>query len=408
MRITTYFLSLSIVLFVSCKTADLRNYPFPKPVDTTSKPIELQEKRSYGLDGIVADNLFDGARMNNFEQTAVNAFRVTISPENQPINMSPYYAFRLWSSTARAIEIELNYTDGYHRYYPKISKDGKKWMDVDSTAVRLAKDSVNAFLKLNLLPQDTLWIAAQELRNSTWVKNWCTIKAKHPNTTFKVIGRSKLGRDLYHLDICKGDPEKKPTIVVISRQHPPEVTGYMAMESFVETILDDNPLSAQFLDKYRVLVFPLMNPDGVDLGHWRHNAGGIDLNRDWQYYHQEEPQKVGKYIVEELNRSKSKVVLGLDFHSTWRDVFYTRTPESQGIKGFHEAWIYGIGESFPDHEPENASSPLGNPIAASWFYTQFGAEGITYEVGDNTDRDFIRSKAKMAAIGVMQLLLYRE
>ena len=35
------------------------------------------------------------------------------------------------------------------------------------------------------------------------------------------------------------------------------------------------------MEKFRVLAFPLMNPDGVDLGHWRHNAGGIDLNRDW-------------------------------------------------------------------------------------------------------------------------------
>ena len=49
-----------------------------------------------------------------------------------------------------------------------------------------------------------------------------------------------------------------------------------------------------------VIVYPLMNPDGVDEGHWRHNTGGIDLNRDWAHYNQPETRQValpGGYIV---------------------------------------------------------------------------------------------------------------
>ena len=42
-----------------------------------------------------------------------------------------------------------------------------------------------------------------------------------------------------------------------------------------------------------------MNPDGVDLGHWRHNANGVDLNRDWSYYNQPEIKQAVNFIEKE-------------------------------------------------------------------------------------------------------------
>ena len=38
----------------------------------------------------------------------------------------------------------------------------------------------------------------------------------------------------------------------------------------------------------RAAVVPLANPDGVEQGHWRHNAQGVDLNRDWDRFQQPE------------------------------------------------------------------------------------------------------------------------
>ena len=75
--------------------------------------------------------------------------------------------------------------------------------------------------------------------------------------------------------------------------------------------------------KYRVLAFPLINPDGVDLGHWRHNASGVDTNRDWGRYRQPEIKSIVKFIHKIKKRDNNKIVMGLDFHSTYYDVFYT-------------------------------------------------------------------------------------
>ena len=96
-----------------------------------------------------------------------------------------------------------------------------------------------------------------------------------------LLARSEQNRDLIGLDIYNGEAKGKEMLVILSRQHPPELTGYFAMQSFIDELLNDTKLSNDFRKKYRILVYPMVNPDGVDLGHWRHNTGGIDLNRDW-------------------------------------------------------------------------------------------------------------------------------
>ena len=402
-----YFLFLLLTVY-SCQTAyQAKPHDFPKPVDTTDKPVEFQEKKIYTTQsGVSADNLFDGARLNDFQQFNQDTFQVSIHPENKPINSSAYYAFRLWSTTPKKIIVELNYTSASHRYPPKISTDGKIWKLLDSTQVQLASDSVNAFIQLDL-DVDKIWIAAQELQTSTHVKNWCLEQAKLTDVEFQVVGKSKQGRDMYLLDISKGENRKKEIIAIISRQHPPEVTGYLAMKAFIEEILADKPLSNDFRKKYHLLVFPLMNPDGVDLGHWRHNTGGVDLNRDWAYYHQPEVKQVADYIAKIVKKDKTKAILGIDFHSTWYDILYTNKQSAKNLPRFKDYWVAGLRNVLQGEEIVERPSNIGRPVSKSWFLTQFEAEGITYEVGDDTPRNLIVKKGSTAAIEMMELLIYK-
>lgn len=403
----SYFL-LIVVLFSCQTTYQAKPHDFPKPVDTTDKPIELQVKKVYTIaeKAVFVDNLFDGARLNDFQHINQDTFQAHISPENKPINSSPYYAFRLWSNQAQKIVVALNYDDAKHRYAPKISRDGMNWTLLDTTKVQLDTAGVNAFLQLDI-STDTLWVAAQELQNSTHVKNWCMEQAKLSAVTFNVAGKSKQGRDMLHLDIGDGDARKKDIIAIISRQHPPEVTGYLAMKAFIEEILADTPLSNDFRKKYHVLVYPLMNPDGVDLGHWRHNTGGIDLNRDWAYYHQPEVKQVANHIVKIAKQQNSKVILGIDFHSTYYDVLYTNSQSAKNLPRFKDYWVAGFREVMSGEKVRESPSKVGAPVSKGWFLTQLDAEGIVYEVGDETPRDLIKKKGRTAAIEMMELLIYK-
>lgn len=410
MKTSKIYLGLFAIslIFNSCASYKAMNYPFPDPVDTQSKEITLQEKKTYTTAfGVSADNEYDGARLNGFEAVNDSVYKATISPENFPINHSTYFSLRIWSDEEKDIELELHYTKHKHRYWPKLSRDRETWVRIDSSAFDTLKAHNIATLKLHLTP-DKLYVSGQELLTSSDVDIWSKDIAARSHVQIGVAGKSKLGRDMQFLDICQGLPKGKDAIVVIGRQHPPEVTGHYAMESFVEEIMKDNYLSNAFRKKFRILVYPLLNPDGVDLGHWRHNAGGIDLNRDWQDYHQEEIRVVANHIVEATKKNKNDVLFGIDFHSTQKDLYYTLPADYEpSVRGLKDLWLQGIDESFPDYTPDDRPGALNNPISKGWFYVQLDAEAITYEIGDETPRDFIREKGSVAARELMQLLVLR-
>ncbi len=378
----------------------------PSPVDTSTRPINEQNIGVFEISGIYASNKFASARLNGFELANDTLFRATISPENIPINHSPWYAFQVWAEKDTSIYIELDYTEHFHRYPPKISTDRKNWILIDSTNLFPSSDSLNIVLKINL-SKDTTWVAAQEIHNSKDVEEWVDAQTKNVLVTKSVIGKSTKGRPLLFMDIYKDSKENKPAIVVFSRQHPPEVTGYLAMQAFLNTILNSN---IGFLEKFRIMVFPLLNPDGVDMGHFRHNYGGIDLNRDWAYYNQPETRQIADFLVNETNNSNNDVILGLDFHSTWEDTYYTfdNTIESK-LDWFTDPWLAQIKDSIeskiPNYNLNEQPSGLGSPVSNGWFFTQFNAESITYEIGDKTPRDFINYKGDVSARIMMELLI---
>ena len=326
-------------------------------------------------------------------------------PENEPINPSPFYAFKAWSKSSKNIFLEFNYPEGYkHRYFPKILSEGK-WLISDSSSFQELDNKWILELTLDNRP---IIISGQELNSSDIVYSWVNevIRGKERYVTFKKIGKSKLKRPFMVIDIYKGSPEEKPIIVLITRQHPPEVTGYFAFKSYLSTILDENDLSSNFLEKYRVLAFPLMNPDGVDLGHWRHNAGGIDLNRDWSVYNQKEIKTTVDFISKTLKENNSKVILGIDFHSTFYDVFYTNEERAlTSMPYFLDNWFSSLEENIPNYEVNDQPSVSKQPVSKGWFLNAHKAVGIVYEIGDNTPRDRIQLIGKESALSMMKIML---
>lgn len=400
-----FTIGFSFLLFLSC--SGITPVAFESPVDTRDKPIQYQEKKTFELLnlGVYASNEFDGARLNGFEKLNDSTVRVEIRPENQPINPSPHYAFNVWSSSPKEVYLAFSYPTGAkHRYIPKIKEENQTWRALDSTRFH----TIDSLFAVRLsLDQQPIQLAAQELANSTQVKAWYTQLAKGKDYVhIKEYGSSKLGRELNVLDIYKGDKQGKPIVVLLTRQHPPEVTGFLAYQSFIETILEANNLSNQFLENYRVLAFPLLNPDGVDLGHWRHNTGGIDLNRDWSQYHQPETRQTAKFIDKQVKKYNTTLVLGLDFHSTYRDVFYTNKERaSTRLPNFIDSWFSALEAEIPSYKVNEASSNSKKPVSKGWFLKRHDAVGITYEIGDTTPRERIDEIGQISAREMMKILI---
>ena len=128
--------------------------------------------------------------------------------------------------------------------------------------------------------------------------------ADQKDISVRPIGLSKEGREMRLMMI--GQAQATDRIMVISRQHPPEVTGYLAMKGFIETVAGDSKLARKFRKSFAVDVVPLMNPDGADNGHWRHNSGGIDLNRDWSDFNQPETSNVRDFAQQQVEDGQAQ------------------------------------------------------------------------------------------------------
>lgn len=404
----------SILFFFSCSRSTVWKGQGPlKKVSTRTRPIQQQVKMTYDLgDGIYCSNEFQGARLNGMSRE-VDTLTALITPENTPINSSPWYAFKAWSDTEKEIYLKLTYLDSYnHRYYPKVSKDALHWerLDssnyfVDTTYTDDGKIKKHISMKLNIGP-DTLWISAQELITSKHIYAWAKELAVKPYISMTELGKSKNGNPINILKI--GFADDKKLVMVLSRQHPPEITGYLAMKSFVETLCAENELTKRFREKYNIYVIPLVNPDGVDNGHWRHNAGGIDLNRDWKDFNQPETKLIRDFTKNMIKETGGKFYIGIDFHSTSHDIYYTINPDKKGnMPGLIPEMIKAMGNEIDGYEPNIRPNSDSSPKISSlnYFFYQLDAEALTFEIGDNTSRERIKLKGELAAIKMMDLML---
>jgi len=406
------------------KTITALPYDPPGAIVTTDKEITPQYYRtiSFSSSGVFASNEFEGARLNDFYQLDESTYVAEIKPENAPINNSAWYAFKLWSNAEKDIILKLKYTDGSHRYKPKISKDGMNWELLDTNLISTDSLKSTASLKL-MIGRDTLWISAQELITSEFFNRWIDEYSKLNNAEKKIIGYSAQKKPVYSLQLNSSQPSNG-YVIVIGRLHPPEVTGSIALITFINTIFGESVLAASFRERFNLIAIPFVNPDGVDNGHWRHNANGVDINRDWVDFNQPEPRAVRNEIERIINEEKGQIKFFIDFHSTTEDVFYNMSVETLKTANLPEenflrqkeslelinTWLENLQERLPDYHVnivDTLSKPT-SPTSDRWLQREYDIPAMTYEVADTTNRELISKVSAAAAEELMKILLSRE
>lgn len=327
---------------------------------------------------------------------------LTIAPEYAPINPSPWYAYRLVSESPGPVTITHRYRNAKHRYAPWTSTDGGTWTAIDVSSVETFDDDHAARFTLNI-PPGGLYVTAQPLVTNADMERWIVGMMAQHDIESEVVARTPDGRDVALL--LSRPCEPAGLIVLLGRQHPPEVTGAFAFMDFAERLFEDDETARGFRERYRLALVPVVNPDGVAAGHWRLNERGVDLNRDWGPFTQPETRGVADWLA--TAAGTLPLTLLLDFHSTWSDVFYApHDSDDPSPTGFGPAWrermAARLGEDMSGWS--GAHNP-GLPTAKSWARRAYGITAITYEVGDGTPRDIIRTKARVAAEEMMKLLL---
>jgi hypothetical protein len=366
--------------------------------------VARQTRQTWHFGDVHFSNDFSGARLNGCEQIGANEFKVIISPENEPINKSPWYAFQVWAGTKRKISVRFVYTYGAHRTRPWLSKDGEKWQRIADRVHAVHQDSGEGTAQFAVGPKP-LWIAAQEMIGLKQLGAWTEAKCALPFAESKVIGHSIEGRPLQQLVLS--ETTNANYVFVIGRQHPPEVTGTIGLMSFVDVVAGNSKLAKKFRQQFQTVVIPLVNPDGVEHGHWRSNLGAVDLNRDWRPFTQPESRAASDAIQTFTRQPGARPFVFLDFHSTHTNLYYAQ-PDAQPIfpNEFTRRWLAATQKALPHFgfDRDNGHN-LGQFTSKAWANETFGIAAITWEFGYSTDRKLIRRAAAVGAEELMRLLL---
>ena len=334
-------------------------------------------------------------------------FELTILPEATPINPSPWYAFRLESEAPQPVDVLLSYPGFKHRYAPKVSQDGNHWTRVPERSVRISEDKSKAMLSFNL-PGKPLYVAAQKLVTEETYREWIqNLVETHPAPDLHadILGKSVQGRSILKIEAPATGNAPRGTLVLVGRQHPPEVSGAAALFAFVDELLGASPLARRFRNDYNITIIPLLNPDGVEMGNWRLNANGIDLNRDWGPFTQPETQ----LMRDELVRidARDELALFLDFHSTFKNVIYTQTDDAPtNPRAFAGNWIAAMNaRDARIGMTRQGGHNTDRPTSKAYVYKTYGTAAITFEMDDEIDTQHAWDFSQMAAREMMTLLL---
>ncbi|MEZ5938212.1 MAG: M14 family zinc carboxypeptidase [Hyphomonadaceae bacterium] len=324
---------------------------------------------------------------------------VVISVDHEPsveegINPSPWYAFRIEASPAGHRTVVLDYSDYRHRYSPEISRDGRSWSLLPDQQVTLNDRRTRASLSLDI-PSGGLWVAGQPMSPSRQALAWTRDETGGRGFAEKTYGTSRRGADLQ--GFVRAPEGATASIIALTRQHPPEITGEYAYKGFLDRLLTrDDAAAKAFRAAHRIILAPMPNPDGVDGGHWRLNAGGIDLNRDWFMLTQPETQQASRWVAAEANGTP--VVAFFDFHSTNRTVIYAPPLDAPSPTiAFLPALKERLDAALSEPPKWSYNHNLEGGTSKGWALATLKAPGITVELSDDETEEDARRIGELVA-----------
>lgn len=333
---------------------------------------------------------FEGASRSTCYVEDEKTLTILVTPEHlPPINASPWYAFRYTSAKGGTLTVNVRYVGARHRYAPKWS--GRD----DPAALSVAVQDDGSAVSISLPPSEGT-ISGQPLITSAHYDKLLGQLARRGKGKKILLGYSHDGRPIEAVRLGNADAPR--LVVLLGRQHPPEVTGAMAMDAFSLQLAKQMRSGAIDRKAFQFLIVPLLNPDGVARGHWRANLGGADLNRDWGSFNQPETRAVSNWLAQ--LPANVRPALMLDFHSTNRNLFYVQGDEAnaQG-KAFLAEWLGGKETAFEGYpfkiEPRDANP--GSGTTKNWFNKTYGIPAYTYEVGDDSNPAAVRMTAEALA-----------
>ena len=345
---------------------------------------------------------FEGASNSDCLRTGPSSFELLIKPEALPINSSAWYAFDIVAKTTSQVVVTLNYAEASHRYNPVINAGNGEWAKLSDEYVTVSEEGKQAVITLQI-ERSKIRVAAQELFNASDRARWFEDFASRTRFPLRTLGLSQDGHPIYGIATLSKSSQT-PLVIILGGQHPPEVPGTLGLRAFLDELFSSTTDPLLF-DRFKFMIVPDINPDGINRGYWRFNAGLTDMNRDWGPFLHPETQAV-KALLDQLVASGAAPILLLDFHATRETVLYTPPEENDLLPSqFTTKWMHEMHRSGIKPPRRQGASNPHLPTAKSWFPITYSAPGITVEFADEMDRTELEKTARMLADTLSDVLL---
>lgn len=363
------------------------------------------EDRYCEAGSFVFDARYDGGDLDGCKLKSDGSIELTFRPEDYKVDDDfSWFSFHVAASQPGMLKAQLKFPKTRARFLPKISNDGLTWSTLPEDARDTSKNGKNMDIEV-AVDEKGVWISAQELLTQSYYDDWLEELAAHNEVTVAVLGESKEQRPVHFAKTAN----KSEVIFLLGRQHPGEVPGALAMRRFVDEILGDSDLARRFRERFTVIIMPLINPDGVANGHTRHNSGRTDLNRDWGPFKQPETRAIAALLAG-IDKLEMQPRLMLDFHATRVTetmVFYTQDgADVTNPANFATNWLDNAKTRLPHYEFKHDPRPVsGLDNTKNYFFERYGIPSITYEIGDEANREEVLEHTPVFAEEMMRTLL---
>ncbi|MCB9383045.1 MAG: hypothetical protein H6509_00400 [Bryobacterales bacterium] len=238
---------------------------------------------------LIAD--FPGGTVGKADWVSPDHLRVHVegqADQDSRNRQANWYYFRLDGVKGRPLTIELtdvvgeyNYKPGSHAVskdtHPVFSYDDATWTNVET----VEWDDDRKELRFQITPEsDTIWIAHTPPYT---LDNLAALEAdfyKKPYFDRAPAGWTVEGRPMPLWTIGEA-PADAPVIWLMFRQHSWESGTSWAGDGAMRFLLGDSAEADQLRKQFNWKVFPVADPDGIEIGGVRFNVNGYDLNRNW-------------------------------------------------------------------------------------------------------------------------------
>jgi len=363
------------------------------------------EDRYCEAGAFVFDARYDGGDLDGCKLKSDGSIELTFRPEDYKVDDDfSWFSFRVSTSQPGTLKARLKFPNTRARFLPKISNDGLHWTTLPEQARTKSKNGRNLDIEV-AVDENGLWISAQELITQSYYDNWLKELSAHDDVTVAVLGKSVEERPVYAAKTAN----QSEVVFLLGRQHPGEVPGALAMRGFVDVLLGDSDLARQFRERFTLVIIPLINPDGVTNGHSRHNSDRTDLNRDWGPFTQPETRSIARLLAA-VDKLEIQPRLMLDFHATRVTktmVFYTQNDDDvTNPENFAANWLGKVKSRLPGYKFKHDPRPISaQKNTKGYFYTRYGIPSITYEIGDEANREELLKHTPVFAEEMMRELL---